>query len=167
MCRKLIGLKATAVLCVVVLACNIFSKSYDPYKGKLDDLVPEKLKAGYINISLKNKRQLDKENFTKDFSNAVEGIKVEYMTEAGNVEIPVNLEVINFESKSSAGRTMSKLAQLLNFTQETKRKNGKSLSDRYVSKDRTMVVWTNGSLLCSLKSEFAQPTKNLEEALPF
>jgi hypothetical protein len=147
-----------------IFACRLCSMTgahdYDPYKGSVKDLLPKEASVGLIEFKLSTSQ-------TTEFEGATDAVKASYTMQAGTISVPVELTVANFPSSRDAAAAVEAFANKHNFSLESKTKGGTNVGQRLTFGDGKTIMWSNGSLQCLARSDFAKTTSNLEEALPF
>lgn len=151
---------------LLVLGCggmkNITSRSFtnfDPYEGGLSELLKPEISGSLIKFKLTGSRDM-----VAQFSGAREAKGFTYNQEATGVAaiVPVDGALVNYPSAALAQAELSKIAAGLKAPLEKKNKG-----QRFTANNGATVGWTNGSLLCIVKSGFAKPAGNFEESAPF
>jgi serine/threonine protein kinase len=147
---------------------------YDPYKGLVDELLPESVAIGALNgrgsrdtrdaftfkEKLPNDAKMDKEKKELGFIDSVVGVY-----ERG--EQKVELVLANFNSSKEAADAILKLGAKANLqVGEKYNKDGKNVGKRLV--DSRGHLWSNGSLIISLDKKGGDADlKDFELNLPF
>lgn len=158
--RSLISV--TVVFLLLVLGCKGLggkgsSASFDPYKGKLSELLQKEISSSGLKFKLAGV-----EDVLSEYPGATEAKVFTYMQEGAGVQIKVDGAIANYPSAAQATDRLAQLAKQLNLS-PVKKGNGQ----RAASSKGELVVWTNGSLICLAKSDFAKPAGNFEEAVSF
>ncbi|MGI8467913.1 MAG: hypothetical protein ACR2N3_05620 [Pyrinomonadaceae bacterium] len=150
------------IFLLLVLGCgqmsNIAKKSstnFNPYQGKLSELLPEELSSGLIKFKLVG--VVDNSTFT----GSTEAKGFTYMQDAAGVEIKVDGALANYPTASAANAEITDIAKKFQGTLTTK-----GDGQRFLGTDGTL-AWTNGSLLCIVKAGVAKAATNFEDAAPF
>ncbi|CAN5852176.1 hypothetical protein BH20ACI4_BH20ACI4_15690 [soil metagenome] len=84
------------------------------------------------------------------------------MQDGAGVQVQVDGVLINYPTAAEAETTLSKLAGEYNATLTDRGKGKKFTADK-----GSVVGWSNGTIVCLVKSNFAKPAGNFEEAAPF
>jgi len=146
---------------LLVLGCgNIVKRnfaSFDPYKGGLSELLQSEISGGLAKFKLSGTR-----DSLANFAGATEAKGFTYIQEGAGVSVPIDGALVNYPSAATANEELKKIAADYKTTVAAKSKG-----TRFSANDGKVVGWTNGSLLCFLKSGFAKPAGNLEDAAPF
>ena len=85
-----------------------------------------------------------------------------YTQEGAGVSVPVDGVLVNFPLSQQAEKRLREVAAEVSATVIDKGKWKK-----FSTKDGGTIGWTNGSVMCLVKSSFAKPAGNFEEAAPF
>lgn len=93
---------------------------------------------------------------------AIEAKAFTYTQEAAGVSVQVDGVLVNFPSSQQAEKGLREAAGEVSASVVNKGK-----WQRFSTKDGGTVGWTNGSVMCLVKSQFAKPAGNFEEAAPF
>jgi hypothetical protein len=136
-----------------------YSGEYDPFKGSLATLLPDELAGGIVKFRLKTKND---ETRSWKKKGAIEAYSFRYDQIGGGVTTEVVGVLVNFPSSE---RAQAELKDGLVAFDSTASPKGKGL--RFSTKDGGSVGWTNGSLYCVVRSDFAKPAGNFEKAAPF
>jgi hypothetical protein len=154
------------VFLMFILGCSVFKNiasrnftDFDPYKGGLSELLKPEISGSLVTFKLTGSRDT-----VAQFAGALEAKGFTYNQEAKGVAaiVPVDGALVNYPSATIAQTELTKLAASLNAPLSKKNKG-----QRFAAKDGAFVGWTNGSLMCIVKSSFAKPAGNFEEAAPF
>jgi hypothetical protein len=133
------------------------SSSFDPYKGSLSDL----LRPEISNLSIKFKL-VGTRDMLSQHPGASEAKAFTYTQEAAGVSVQVDGVLVNFTSSQQAEKRLKEIAADVTASVVSKGK-----WQRFSTKDGGTVGWTNGSVMCLVKSQFAKPAGNFEESAPF
>ncbi len=133
------------------------SSSFDPYKGSLSELLRPEISSLAIKFKLVGTRDL-----LSQHPGATEAKGFSYTQEAAGVSVPVDGVLVNFTSSQQAQAKLRTVAAEVGANVVSKGKG-----QRFSTKDGGTVGWTNGSVMCLVKSQFAKPAGNFEEAAPF
>lgn len=133
------------------------SSSFDPYKGSLSELLRPEISSLSIKFKLVGTRDL-----LSQHPGASEAKGFSYTQEAAGVSVQVDGVLVNFTSSQQAEAKLRAVAAEVNASVVSKGK-----WQRFNTKDGGTVGWTNGSVMCLVKSGFAKPASNFEEAAPF
>ena len=154
----------TLIFLMVVLGCgrlkdNISrnSSSFDPYKGSLSELLRPELSSLSVKFKLGGTRDTLSEH-----PGASEAKAFSYTQEGAGVSVQVDGVLVNYPSSQQAEKRLREFAAEVGASVVSKGK-----WQRFSSKDGETVGWTNGSIMCLVKSQFAKPAGNFEEAAPF
>ncbi len=158
------SLIAFALLLMFVLGCGMMknvakrsSTNFDPYSGGLSELLQPEISGGLVKFKLDGTRD------TRDnYKSAKEAKGFTYIQEGAGVGVQVDGALVNFASSATATDELGKIAAQLKTTLAKKDKGS-----RFTANNGAIVGWTNGSLMCVVKSGFAKPAGNFEEAAPF
>ena len=151
------------ILLIFALGCNLGNitkrnfTNFDPYKGNLSELLQSEMSRAGIKFKSEGTRDT-----TADFRDVKEAKAFTYLQEAVGVSIQVDGALINFNSSAAAHEQLRKSAEGVKGTIKTE---GKNLS--FTAENGKIVGWTNGSLVCLVKSDFAKPLENFKEIAPF
>ena len=135
------------------------SARFDPYQGSVAALLPPSLSTGAITFSLQTKD--DRMDYWKSYG-ATDATGFTYNQTGAGVTVPLYGALVNFPSAADAAAALARAAQEQGATVEPKGRG-----QRFSGQQGQVVGWTNGSLLCYLKSEFERPALNFEQAAPF
>lgn len=157
-------LAATLIL-PVVLGCGMIknaasrgnSAKFNPYTGSLSDLLQSEIKGSLVTFKSQGSRDV-----LSTFPGAKEAKGFTYMQDGAGVQVPVDGVIINYPTAAEAETTLSKLAGEFKATLTSRGKGKKFSAD-----NGSTVGWTNGTIVCYVKSRFAKPSGNFEEAAPF
>ena len=168
--RKSNGNLKSAMLVVliilpVILGCSIFknafsrnnSAKYNPYTGSLSELLQPEIKGGIVTFKFQGSRDT-----LSIFPGAKEAKGFTYIQEGAGVQVPVDGAVVNYATPADAESALAKEAARYSATL-TSRGKGK----KFTAQNGSIVAWTNGTIICLVKSQFAKPAGNFEEAAPF
>ena len=154
------------ILLLCVLGCGTFvknfkrsSSNFDPYNGSLSEL----LQPEFSSLRVKFKSQGMRDTTADYKGEAKEAKGFTYIQEAAGVGVQVDGALVNFNSAATAKEQLQKLANELKGTITNKDKGL-----RFTAENGKIVGWTNGSLMCLVKSSAGtKPAANFEEAVPF
>lgn len=141
---------------------NTFKRSlgnFDPYKGSLVTLLPDDLAGGAVKFRLAAKKN---ENSNWKEKGATEAYFFRYNQLGAGVTVEVKGVLVNFPSSERAQTELKNNAKAFDATATPKDKGL-----RFSTKEGDTVGWTNGSLFCLARSDFAKPAGNFERAVPF
>lgn len=154
----------TLIFLLLVLGCgrlkdNISrnSSSFNPYKGSLSELLREEISSLSIKFKLVGTRDM-----LSQHPGATEAKAFTYNQEAAGVSVQVDGVLVNFPSSQQAEAKLRAVAAEVGSNVVSKGK-----WQRFSTKDGGTVGWTNGSVMCLVKSQFGKPAGNFEEAAPF
>ena len=154
----------TLIFLLLVLGCgrlkdNISrnSSSFDQYQGSLSELLKPEISSLSVKFKLVGTRDL-----LSQHPGAKEAKGFSYTQEAAGVSVPVDGVLVNFPSADQAQTKLRAVATEVGASVVSKGKG-----QRFSTKDGGTVGWTNGSVMCLVKSQFAKPAGNFEEAAPF
>ena len=133
------------------------SSSFDPYKGSLSDLLRPEISSLSLKFKLVGTRDL-----LSQHPGASEAKGFSYTQEGAGVSVPVDGVLVNFPLSQQAEKRLREVAAEVSATVIDKGKWKK-----FSTKDGGTIGWTNGSVMCLVKSSFAKPAGNFEEAAPF
>lgn len=133
------------------------SSNFDPYKGSLSDLLKQEIPGTLVKFKLVGTRDL-----LSQHPGASEAKGFSYMQEGAGVSIQLDGVLVNFSSSQQAETKLRAVAAEVGASVVKKDKG-----QRFSTKDGATVGWTNGSVMCLVKSGFAKPAGNFEEAAPF
>ena len=157
-------ISVTLIFLLLVLGCgrlkdNISrnSSSFNPYKGSLSELLRPEISSLSIKFKLIGTRDL-----LSQHPGAAEAKGFSYTQEAAGVSVQVDGVLVNFTSSQQAEAKLRAVASEIGANIVSKGKG-----QRFSTKDGGTVGWTNGSVMCLVKSQFAKPAGNFEEAAPF
>lgn len=154
------------IVLLFVLGCGTFTKNfkrssgnYDPYTGSLSELLPSEISS--LRVTFKSQGTRDT---TADYKGAAKEAKAfTYMQEAAGIGVQVDGALVNFNSAATAKEQLQKVADEVKGTITNKDKGL-----RFTAENGKIVGWTNGSLMCLVKSSAGtKPAENFEEAVPF
>ena len=132
------------------------SSDFNPYKGKLSELLKPEMSTGPIKFKLAGTAN------ASSYVGATEAAAFTYMQEGGGVSVKVDGGLANYPSASQAEAKLADVAARANGTL-TKKNNGQRLT----LPDGKTIAWTNGSLFCIVTSGFAKPASNFESSASF
>lgn len=154
----------TLIFLLLVLGCGRFkdnmsrnSSSFAPYKGSLSELLRPELSSLSVNFKMVGTRDALSEH-----PGASEAKGFSYTQEGAGVSVQVDGVLVNFTSSQDAEKRLRDVAVEVGASVVSKGK-----WQRFSTKDGGTVGWTNGSIMCLVKSQFAKPAGNFEEAAPF
>lgn len=133
------------------------SSSFDPYKGSLSELLRPEISSLAVKFKLIGTRDM-----LSQHPGAKEAKAFTYTQEAAGVSVQVDGVLVNFSSAEQAQTKLRAVATEVGANVVSKGKG-----QRFSTKDGGTVGWTNGSVMCLVKSQFAKPAGNFEEAAPF
>lgn len=133
------------------------SSSFNPYKGSLSELLRPEISSLSIKFKLVGTRDT-----LSQHTGAIEAKAFTYTQEAAGVGVQVDGVLVNFPSAEQAQTKLRSVASEVGANVVSKGKG-----QRFSTKDGGTVGWTNGSVMCLVKSQFAKPAGNFEEAAPF
>lgn len=133
------------------------SSGFDPYKGSLSELLRPEISSLSIKFKLVGTRDT-----LSQHAGAIEAKAFTYTQEAAGVSVQVDGVLVNFASSQQAEAKLRAVATEVGANVVSKGKG-----QRFSTKDGGTVGWTNGSVMCLVKSQFAKPAGNFEEAAPF
>jgi len=133
------------------------SSSFEQYKGSLSELLKPEISSLSVKFKLVGTR-----NAISEHSGAIEAKAFTYTQEAAGVSVQVDGVLVNYPSSQQAEKRLSEIASDIGASLVSKGK-----WKRFSTKDGGTVGWTNGSVMCLVKSKFAKPAGNFEEAAPF
>jgi post-segregation antitoxin (ccd killing protein) len=161
-------ISSLAPLLLLIFACRLCSLSgntvnpndLNPYKGSVKDLLPKELSVGLVKYKLDTSQ-------TTHFKGATEAVQANYTMEAGSISVQIQLVVANFSSSQDVEAAMQAAAKEKNATLEQKTKNAMTVGQRFTDENGRAIIWSNGSLICIVRSTASGTTSNFEGALPF
>lgn len=133
------------------------SSSFDPYKGGLSDLLKPEISSLSVKFKLFGTRDL-----LSQHPGASEAKGFTYTQEGAGVSVQLDGVLVNFPTSQQAEKRLGEVAAEVSASVVNKGK-----WKRFITKDGGTVGWTNGSVMCLAKSQFAKPAGNFEEAAPF
>lgn len=133
------------------------SSSFDPYQGNLSDLLKPEFSGSLVKFKING--TLDR---ISEHPGAKEAKGFTYLQEAAGVSVQIDGLLVNYPSSQQAETRLRTVAAEIGATVVKKGK-----WQRFNTKDGGTVGWTNGSVMCLVKSAFAKPAGNFEEAAPF
>lgn len=133
------------------------SSSFDPYKGSLTNLLQQEFSGTVVKFKLNRTA-----NANSEHQGATEAKRFTYIQEGAGVGIQVDGVLVNYPSSQQAETRLRAVATEIGATVVNKGK-----WKRFTTKDGGTVGWTNGSVMCLVKSSFAKPAGNFEEYAPF
>ena len=155
-----------SILLLFVLGCGTFTKNFkrssgnfDPYTGSLSEL----LQPEFSSLRSEFKSQGIRDTTADYKGEAKEAKAFTYTQEAAGIGVQVDGALVNFNSAATAKEQLQKLASEVKGTISNKDKGLK-----FTAENGKIVGWTNGSLMCVVKSGAGtKPAANFEEAVPF
>lgn len=159
------ALLVVLVILPVILGCSIFknamsknnSAKFNPYTGSLTELLQPEIKGAIVTFNFKGSRDT-----LSIFPGAKEARGFTYMQDGAGVQVQVDGAIVNYPSAADAEASLAKEAARYSAAL-TDRGKGKKFS----AQNGSVVAWTNGTIICLVKSQFAKPAGNFEEAAPF
>lgn len=133
------------------------SSSFNPYQGNLSDLLKPEISGSAVKFKLSGTRDLISQH-----PGATEAKGFTYLQEAAGVSVEVDGVLVNFPSPEQAETRLRAIAAEVGAAVVKKGK-----WQRFNTEDGGTVGWTNGSVMCLVKSTFAKPAGNFEESAPF
>ena len=133
------------------------SSSFDPYKGSLSDLLQSEFSGSLVKFKLTG--TLDA---LSQHPGATEAKRFTYLQEGAGVSVQVDGLLANYPTSQKAETRLREIAAEVGASVVNKGK-----WKRFTTKDGGTVGWTNGSVMCLVKSSFAKPAGNFEEYAPF
>lgn len=154
-----------SILLMFVLGCGVFSKNFkrsstnfDPYSGSLSELLQSEMSTALVKFKSQGTRDT-----LADYKGAAKEAKAfTYVQDGAGVGVQVDGALVNYNSAAIATAELGKIAAELKTTLTKKDKGS-----RFTANNGAIVGWTNGSLMCVVKSGFAKPASNFEEAAAF
>lgn len=154
------------ILLLFVLGCGTFvknfkrsSSNFDPYSGSLSEL----LQSEFSSLRVKFKSEGTRDTTADYKGEAKESKAFTYIQEAAGVGVQVDGVLVNFNSAAIAKEQLQKVAGEVKGAIANKDKGL-----RFTAENGKIVGWTNGSLMCLVKSSAGtKPAANFEEAVPF
>ena len=145
---------------------NVVKRSttnFNPYNGKVADLLPDEFRADVLKFKLVGKRDATGE-WKKNGATDANAFTYNQVAEGGGKVITVQIDgaVANFPSAEQALAKMKEGAQEKGATL-TAKGNGQ----RFTTEDGKLACWSNGSVICFISSNIAKAVSNFEDAAPF
>ncbi len=152
------------ILLIFVMGCgmgNIAKRSstnFDPYNGSLSELLQSEISGSLVKFKLKGTRDT-----LADHKDAKEAKAFSYIQEGAGVGIQLDGALINYNSSATANEKLREVAAEVKTTVKTESKGAS-----FTAENGKIVGWTNGSLMCLVKSSAGtKPAGNFKEAAPF
>ncbi len=149
---------------ILVMGCGIGnivkrnSTNFDPYNGSLSELLQPELSGSLVKFKLNGTRDT-----LANYTNAKEAKAFTYMQDAAGVGVQLDGALINYNSSATANEELRKVADELKTTVKTESKG-----TSFTAENGKTVGWTNGSLMCLVKSSAGtKPAGNFKDAAPF